>query len=355
MIDECSGFAIYRLPNHRRCTLVMQRGEIERVETLQMLDEKDGFVVAPFALDDTTPLLLIRPDVTSHIDLSSDKAFSLPPMTFRHHDSSDLGDDRNSYNHTFRLFHDQLLRKSFEKIVLARTSFRTSGIVPDNKEVTATFVRTCLTHPQLFVALVSTPISGTWLVATPEILLRGCDGRYQTIALAGTMHVATDDGLVWSDKNKDEQRMVAAYISSCLRRQGCVYREDGPYTFRAAHLVHLRTDFYFEQPDATRLGSLLGELHPTPAVCGLPKQAARQFIMAHEPVSRRYFSGFIGPLAPHGETHLYVTLRCMEITDSGFLLHAGGGLLPESEVGSEWEETEDKMQTISQCTAINEM
>ncbi len=355
IMDECSGFAIYRLPNRSCCTLMMQQGEIEQVGTLQMLDRKEGFVVAPFAIGDTTPLLLIRAEKTLDIDLSSDEEFPLPPMTFRHHDSPVLHDDRNSYEQTFQLFHGQLLSRSFEKIVLARTSFHASSAAPNEKDVAAMFVRACRAHPRLFVALVSTPASGTWLVATPEILLNGSNGQYRTVALAGTMNVDPDKEIVWSQKNKSEQHVVATYISDCLHRQGCESQEEGPYTFRAAHLVHLRSDFRFGLGDATRLGRLLSELHPTPAVCGIPKQSAQQFIVGHEPVSRRYFSGFMGSLFPQGETYLYVSLRCMEVTDSGFLLHAGGGLLPESEMENEWKETEDKMQTISQCIATSEM
>ena len=50
---------------------------------------------------------------------------------------------------------------------------------------------------------------------------------------------------------------------------------------------------------------------------------------------------------PNSETHLYVSLRCMNIHQGGkFDLYAGGGLLAESEMEKEWLETEAKMQTM---------
>jgi exoribonuclease R len=83
------------------------------------------------------------------------------------------------------------------------------------------------------------------------------------------------------------------------------------------------------------------------AVCGIPKDEARRFILQHEHQSRKYYSGFVGPISPKGKTHLYVSLRCMNILDDGSCeLYAGGGLLKESEMEKEWKETEAKMQTI---------
>ena len=74
---------------------------------------------------------------------------------------------------------------------------------------------------------------------------------------------------------------------------------------------------------------------------------ARRFILQHEHHSRKYYSGFVGPISPQGKTHLFVSLRCMNILQDGICeLYAGGGLLKESEMEKEWKETEAKMQTI---------
>ena len=83
-------------------------------------------------------------------------------------------------------------------------------------------------------------------------------------------------------------------------------------------------------------------------VCGIPKEAAKDFILSHEGIDRSYYSGFIGPLNINNETHLYVSLRCMQIMDNCCRLYAGGGLLSESKKESEWQETEAKLQTMLQ-------
>ena len=121
---------------------------------------------------------------------------------------------------------------------------------------------------------------------------------------------------------------------------------EGPYSARAGALCHLKSDFRFTLRENNKLGDLLNLLHPTPAVCGLPKADAYRFILDHEGYNRRYYSGFIGWLDPEGRTDLYVNLRCMHIEDKILTLYAGGGLLSSSELNDEWQETEDKLQTM---------
>mgnify|MGYP001620427368 FL=1 len=108
-----------------------------------------------------------------------------------------------------------------------------------------------------------------------------------------------------------------------------------------------RTDIHFRLPCADVLGDVLEALYPTPAVCGIPKEPARRFILRHEHEPRRYYSGFVGMLSPRADTHLFVSLRCMRLLPGGICeLYAGGGLLKESEMEKEWRETEAKMQTM---------
>ena len=94
------------------------------------------------------------------------------------------------------------------------------------------------------------------------------------------------------------------------------------------------------------IGDLLQELHPTTAVCGMPKEEAFRFIPDNEGYDRSYYSGFTGWLDTEGHTDIYVNLRCMEIKPGEAILYAGGGILASSEVESEWMETGDKMNTM---------
>lgn len=241
--------------------------------------------------------------------------------------------------------------------------------IPHSAQVDAEtlFLEACRTYPHLCIMLVSTPQTGTWLMATPEVLLDGDGEIWRTMALAGTMkaeELAPDadrssvstpcvngDGMNdWSAKNKHEQQLVATYIQQCLSPFADQLTQRGPYTVQAGDLVHLRSDFMFSLHDTQSLGSLLEALHPTPAVCGLPKTEAQRFILQHEHADRSYYSGFAGLLNPNGETHLYVSLRCMQILENSYRLYAGGGLLLNSVEQQEWEETEAKMETMKAVT-----
>ena len=156
---------------------------------------------------------------------------------------------------------------------------------------------------------------------------------------------------IWDEKNRKEQAYVASYIRRQLLSLGIHSTENGPYPAYAGALSHLKTDFQFSLKDNKGLGDLLKVLHPTPAVCGLPKEEAYRFILQNEGYDRRYYSGFIGWLDPDGKTDLYVNLRCMHIENGQLSFYAGGGLLASSELNDEWLETEKKLQTIKRLIA----
>ena len=390
------GFAVYRLPYAKQATLVRQtEGEPLELSSCQALNGQQGFVIAPFEITPAQPIILIRPDETECLDLSrSEECFSrnvecfsrnvecgmwnenssatdsetdsahdsnlIPPSTFhipqnpRQNIPPSTFHLPQYYSIDFANYHAQLENDAFRKIVLARCA---DEKMPEGVEPMELFYRACALYPRLFIALVDTPKSGCWLTATPEILLEGLGSDWRTIALAGTMKLEGDqlngegESLTWSTKNIQEQRIVATYITECLEQFTSDFREDGPRTVRAANLVHLRSDFTFRLSDHAHIGNLLQALHPTPAVCGLPKREAFQFIVRNEHTPRRYYSGFMGPLGTD-ETHLYVSLRCMNIDHDTCHLYAGGGLLKDSILEQEWQETEAKLETIRKLLDI---
>jgi len=344
-----SCFACYRLPFAQYYTLIEQtEGEPEHFATCTELNRRKGFVVAPFQITARQPILLIRPDKMLTCPVESPVPQTAKIVSTESH--------REDYTADFSLFHDQLKKDVFRKIVLARSATLLTDQPVNPHQL---FLLACQRYPRLFISLVSLPNGDYWLTATPEILLQGVDNQWRTIALAGTMQLKDDQlsfdtppgeaGIVdlqWSAKNLQEQRFVASYIANTLRQFAIDFQEEGPRTVRAADLVHLRSDFTFMLPHDVLVGDLLQALHPTPAVCGLPKQETFRFITAHEHVSRQYYSGFMGPLGIAHSTHLYVSLRCMQIHGNEHHLYAGGGLLKDSVEQQEWLETEAKMQTM---------
>lgn len=347
-----NSYAIYRLPHQEYCVVMKQLGgDAVRLSSYDELSGKKGFVFAPFANSDKYPILLIQPDEVKTIRVKelSEK------VNRRERTSEEVelkvpdASEKDNYALNFANYHAQLEKGRFRKIVLSRCSEIEGdcGLSPEQL-----FVEACERYPRLFVCLVSIPLAGTWLMATPEVLLEGDGENWHTMALAGTMKLedaelnTEGETISWSPKNIQEQRVVASYITECLKRFTDHVEEEGPYTARAANLVHLRSDFTFTLKDTQHLGGILQMMHPTPAVCGLPKDETRDFILANEHESRSYYSGFCGPIDPDGETHLYVSLRCMNITKQGYRLFAGGGIMKESEMESEWQETVNKMGTM---------
>ena len=251
---------------------------------------------------------------------------------------------KEKYEQVFSRFISSLEDNTFKKLVLSRNY--TQALEGDFSPLTA-FIRACNNYPRMMISLCHTPQTGTWIGSTPEIILSGQDTEWHTVALAGTMPMQGEImPTEWSEKNQNEQAFVSEYIRQTVKRFGNKLKEKGPYTARAGQLVHLKTDFHFELKDTAHLGDILQELHPTPAVCGLPKEEAYHFILNNEGYNRAYYTGIIGWLDPQGETTLYVNLRCMNITDKTATFYAGGGILPSSTVETEWEETQQKMNTM---------
>lgn len=357
------GFALYRLPWADHFHLVLQTsGSVEQLTNIRDLNGKKGFVMAPFRISDEHPLVVIRPDVTACGWAEISKALSaaefndiVQALHCAEASSTPLISEeieKQRYAEAFERFITPLRNKRFQKLVLSRSAVRRTD---DDFSPLSAFVRACNRYPRMMIYLCHTPASDTWIGSTPEILLSGQGKEWNTVALAGTMPMQGEVmPMEWNRKNLEEQGYVADYIRRIIEKFGNGMTEKGPYTARAGQLVHLKTDFNFRLEATSQLGDLLQELHPTPAVCGLPKEDAFRFIPDNEGYDRSYYSGFIGWLDPDGHTNLYVNLRCMETGLTETTFYAGGGILASSEVESEWEETSEKMKTMRSIVSPDE-
>lgn len=340
------GYAFFRLPDAGTYTYIAQRGMPEELDAFARLGNKEGVVIAPFVQTATTPLILISPDVSLEGKVP-DVSLSLPAAV-----SDDAAAQKVFYDQGF----DECLRRlqtgELRKVVYSRRlTVALSSAVANPVDL---FFKACRLQPHCYVSLWWTRRTGCWLVATPETLLsadEAKDGLWHTMALAATMpwRGSLLPAENWSRKNQEEQAYVVNYIKRQL--DGLVgdgVQTDGRRAVRAGNVMHLRTDFSFRLKRGVRLGALLGRLHPTPAVCGEPLLLAKSAIRAAEATPRRYYAGFSGPLGVNGHTGLYVSLRCMELAGQRAMLYAGGGLLAESRLDDEWDETCRKLQPMLQ-------
>lgn len=329
--------AYYRLPDEEAYWRIMSYDEPEVLTSLKGLSRKSGFIFAPFAPSAECPILLINPDEVSNelIDPETEggEAYGVSFL--------DEDEDRADYSRVFGKFHKAIAEGGFTKLVLARESS-----IEADREIDAwgLFVHACQIYHHEMVTLVSSDVTGTWLTVTPELLLQGELEQWHTMALAGTQPASECDH--WSETDKREQQLVTDFIAERLKHYAAQVEQREPRIAQAGDLAHLCTDFYFNFMDDERLGSLIESLHPTPAVCGVPKEAAREFILEHETTPRAYYSGFQGPLNIDGHTHLFVTIRTMKMQGDQCRIYAGGGLLATNEEQDEWEETQAKMETM---------
>lgn len=320
----------------------------KQIHALEDLNGEKGWIFTPFKMDINQSGYIVEPEA-SGIDwynLSQElsrptweNATSLPVQC-----APLVKDSQERYGDAFDLFLRSIQAQNFSKLVLAR-----SWQYPFIKKYSPAtlFYRACNRYPRMMTYLCHIPEVGTWIGSTPEILLKGNPGILETVSLAGTMPItAESDEASWTNKNKQEQRIVSSYIKETLKSIGLRVKEKGPFTARAGNLLHIKTEFQFNFDKMSALGSLIHHLYPTPAVNGYPKREAYNFISKNEHFDRKFYSGLCGWVEPDAITDIYVNLRCMQLYSDAAELYAGGGIVRNSVLESEWNETNEKLKTM---------
>lgn len=235
-----------------------------------------------------------------------------------------------------------------DKIVLSRVEPRP---LPGDYDLITLAERLAEVHPHALVCVFSSEPTSTWLVATPEILMTVDRDEIHTMALAGTQWPPEGTALSdvgWNEKIVLEQGLVADFIRAAFAAEGVgSLHETPPATVQAANLCHLRSEFRAPTVPPAALAGLLRRLHPTSAVCGMPRLEAREFILAEEGDTRGFYTGYFGPANLDGRTALHVNLRSARVAGHQIYLHVGGGIVAASDPALEWEETVEKTRTIA--------
>lgn len=346
-------FASYRLPLNREIITVVQHHSMpERLESLNDLHEKIGFVVAPFTESPAHGTYFLQPEC---VFFSNDIADIYIEKLAANNRFVEIGKNKNAIKTTTsEEFIDNVNKAisamkaaQFEKVVLSKVRVEQ---LPDGFQPEDFFLKLCQKYPHAFVYMMQFPEVGCWIGATPEPLITIENGRVKTVSLAGTQ-IATEveiEDYRWSSKEIEEQGIVTNFVEQTLRSlQISNIAKTGPENYRAANLIHLKTAFVFPQADVeNRFSELLKALHPTPSVGGLPKNEARDFILANEQHDRGYYTGFFGPVNINEKSAIFVNLRCLQLFDNNFVLYSGAGITSSSVAEREWEETDNKMLTL---------
>ncbi len=189
----------------------------------------------------------------------------------------------------------------------------------------------------------------TFLGATPERLISRRGETIDTEALAGSIESGGEGGarLLQSGKDRQEHQLV---VDEIRRRLGplCASLDlpDEPRIRELRDVFHLLTPIRGRLERPRHVLDLVEILHPTPAVGGVPTEAAMEWIAAHEPQPRGWYAGPVGWFDAAGDGEFAVALRSAVLRGEEAFLFAGGGIVRDSDPELEFTETELKKQAL---------
>lgn len=200
------------------------------------------------------------------------------------------------------------------------------------------------------------PSSGSAVVgAAPETVATLRDGVFHATAVAGSIRRGATPReqaelaarLLSSEKDRAEQRIALDDMVARLETVAHQIRTDPqPHVLTLARIQHLETEIRASVPADVDVLDLLRLLHPTPAVCGLPRDAALDFLAREEPFERGWYAGPVGWFDGEGNGVFAPALRTAVSTGSGWRLFAGAGIVQGSVPALEWEETGIKFEPV---------
>lgn len=335
-------FATWCLPDQSRSeTIIATNTEEHHRPDFNALD---GFVVAPFEFT-THQRVWVLPAFYHFLDDDFDIQHleNIYEIPFRK-EGEVKATPYESYDNNFKHFQKLFSQSILQKAVLSR--IKTTRAINRNL-APAFFDALRQNYPHAMVYIFNIPGKGLWIGATPETLIRKESHVFLTESIAATRTIGATS-MAWTEKEITEQDMVTDYIRDILEKnQIKIYRMDGPTDHLAGNVEHLKTDFEIPYDNLiSRLSDFITDLHPTPAVCGLPKMKAYNEIINTENHNREFYSGFLGPVGFKDKLQLFVNLRCMQVFENYAALYTGGGLTSASNLKAEWQETEQKAETL---------
>lgn len=352
-------FVIYSKPNETYVRALLQNdSSINYVTDFKA----SGFIFAPFNAEDKT---VIIPHNRSKFIEAKEVHFSDSISSETLNLNIDKRSQQEKENYIFNVNKaiSRIEAGDFQKVVLSREE----TVAYKNTNPIALFTTLLNTYKTAFTYCFYHPKVGLWLGATPETFLSIEGQRLKTMSLAGTQK-ASSLNAVWQTKELEEQQLVTNFIIDAITPLVTNLNIGELETVQAGNLLHLKTTISgVLNKETFSLKELLYKMHPTPAVCGIPKERAKKFILETETYNRAFYTGFLGELnfkekrsrntnkrniennayaSLKPVTTLFVNLRCMQLKDDNAITYVGGGITKDSISEKEWEETVNKSQTM---------
>jgi isochorismate synthase len=195
--------------------------------------------------------------------------------------------------------------------------------------------------------------------ASPELIVARTGAEVTSVPLAGSMPMTGDRdsderaaaSMAASSKENFEHRLVVEAVEAELSKWcGSVKVQEEPEVMWLRQIAHLATPvsgtLEGESGAWPTAFELAAALHPTPAVCGSPAEAALELIGELEPEGRGLYAGLVGWVDSSGDGEFFLGIRSAEIRDEVATVHGGAGIVAGSDPGSELYETSVKLETM---------
>lgn len=321
-------FVVYAKPNEEILHGIFQNDAI-----LHVFENQKGFVFASF-YNETN---IVFP-LTDSESCKEEINFEIEENSIQiEHKSSESA--QISFENLVQKGISEIEKGIFEKVVLSRKIQ-----VSQQVDFIKSYQNLLKKYPTAFRYLWFHPKVGLWMGATPEQLAKINDNTFETVALAGTQVV--EENVTWHEKEIVEQQLVTDYIKSRTENLVESLQVSEAYTQKAGNLVHLKSDISGKLKSDISEIEVIKALHPTSAVCGMPLESARNFLLEYEKYNRKYYAGFLGEFQMQKQTNLFVNLRCCEIENDITTIYVGCGITKDSQADKEFIETENKAKTI---------
>lgn len=197
--------------------------------------------------------------------------------------------------------------------------------------------------------------------ATPERLVKLNGSDLLSTCLAGTAPrgktIKEDnkisEALLQDEKNREEHEYVVQMIKSSMQAYCTdIHIPKEPVVYPLKNLHHLYTPVQAKLKKGFSIFDIIKRLHPTPALGGVPRERSLTFIREHEQMDRGWYGAPIGWLDSNENGEFAVAIRSGLIQKDEASLFAGCGVMKDSKLESEYEET--KVKLLPMLTVLEE-
>jgi len=251
---------------------------------------------------------------------------------------------KNAYLTYIDAIKNAIAQQQIQKAVAARII----AVATDTSHWQSYFEALISSFPDTFVYGIYHPQSGLWIGASPELVGYLSEGVFKTISLAGTIWEQTQ----FESKEQGEQEIVTDYLHKLLIENGLSVDLKRLESKSYGQISHLINEIEVSNFEPSLFENIVSKIHPSPALSGFPKDESIQFIQKNEPIDRAFYSGLVSWKISATQKLAFATIRCFQVFENQLIFYVGGGITKDSNPETEFEETQQKFQTVFEALSL---